>query len=97
MSDISTRAKSETINLRATENQKALLRRAAAVTDHSLSEFILGSAVDQAEQVLADRRWFAVDNDQFEEFVRQLDAPLPSTAKFDRLFSRKSRFAADDS
>lgn len=96
MSEITTRAaKSESINLRATERQKALLRRAAEATDHSLTDFILGSAVDQAERVLADRRWFTASDEQFAEFVRLLDAPLPSTSKFDRLFARQSRFASD--
>lgn len=96
MSEITTRpAKSETITLRATERQKTLLRRAAEATDHSLTDFILDSAVDQAEHVLAERRWFTTSEAQFAEFVRLLDAPLPSTSKFDRLFARQSRFAAN--
>lgn len=96
MSEITaSNAKSQRINLRATERQEALLRRAAETTDHSLTDFILGSAVDQAERVLADRRWFTATDDQFAEFLRLLDAPLPSTSKFDRLFARRSRFADD--
>lgn len=95
MSEPTTRVKSETINLRATERQKNLLRRAAEATDHSLTEFILDSAVEQAERVLADRRWFVATDEQFAEFVRLLDEPLPTTSKFDRLFSRRSRFAPD--
>lgn len=96
MSQISARAtRSETINVRATERQKALLRRAAEATDHSLTDFILGSAVDHAERVLADRRWFVATDEQFELFVELLDAPLPSTSKFDRLFATPSRFAND--
>lgn len=85
-------AKSQRINLRATERQEDLLRRAAETTDHTLSEFILGSAVEHAQRVLADRRWFAATDAQFHEFLRMLDAPLPSTSKFDRLFARRSRF-----
>lgn len=96
MSDVTTRvAKTETINLRATERQKNLLRRAAEASDHSLTEFILGSAVDQAERILADRRWLIATDAQFDEFVRLLDAPVPTTAKFDRLFARRSRFSRD--
>lgn len=85
-------AKSQRINLRATERQEDLLRRAAEATDHTLSEFILGSAVEHAQRVLADRRWFAATDEQFDEFLRLLDAPLPSTSRFDRLFARRSRF-----
>ena len=96
-SDAATRstAKSQRINLRATQRQEALIRRAAEATDHTMTEFIMISAVEQAERVLADRRWFATTDAQFDEFIRLLDAPLPSTSKFDTLFSRRSRFATD--
>lgn len=84
--------KNQRINLRATERQEEILRRAAEATDHTMTDFILGSAVAHAEQVLADRRWFMATDEQFDEFVRLLDEPLPSTAKFERLFSRPSAF-----
>ncbi|WP_206475515.1 DUF1778 domain-containing protein [Microbacterium sp. KRD172] len=86
-------AKNQRINLRATDRQESLLRRAAEATDHTLTEFILGSAVDHAERVLADRRWFVATEEQFEEFTRLLDAPLPSTTKFEKLFARPSVFS----
>ena len=70
-----------------------VLRRAAEATDHTLTEFILGSAVEHAERVMADRRWFIATEDQFEEFKRLLDAPLPSTTKFEKLFARPSVFS----
>ncbi|WP_029145234.1 DUF1778 domain-containing protein [Microbacterium luticocti] len=93
MSESVTRpSRSQRINLRATARQEALLRRAADATDHTLTDFILDSAVDQAQQVLASRQWFAVSPQQFDEFVRMLDEPLPSTERFQRLFSRRSRF-----
>lgn len=93
MSDTESRiSKSQRINLRTTERQEQLLRRAAAATDHTMSDFILDSAVEHAERILADRRWFTATEEQFEEFVRLLDAPLPSTTRFDKLFARQSRF-----
>lgn len=88
-----TTTKSQRINLRTTARQETLLRRAAEATDHTLTDFILDSAVDHAHRVLADRRWFTASEEQYAEFVRLLDAPLPSTSKFDRLFARRSRFA----
>lgn len=94
MPETSTEArKSQRINLRTTERQEALLRRAAEATDHTLTDFIMDSAVDHAQRVLADRRWFTATEEQFAEFVRLLETPLPSTEKFDRLFARRSRFA----
>lgn len=41
-------------------------------------------------------RYNCITEDQFEEFLRLLDEPVPSTAKFDRLFSRRSRFYDHD-
>lgn len=87
--------KSQRINLRTTERQEALLRRAAQATDHTLTDFIMDSAVENAHRVLADLRWFTTTDEQFDEFVRLLDTPLPSTEKFDRLFARRSRFSPE--
>lgn len=85
--------KSERINLRATEKQERVLRRAAESEDVTVSTFILGSAVDQAEKVLADRRWFEATPEQFDEFVQLLDQPV-KTEKLAELFARPSVFDA---
>ena len=89
-------SKDQRINLRATRRQEQLLRRAAQVTDHSLTEFILDSAVVEAERVLADRRWFVATDEQFSEFQRLLGAPLPRTDRFDALFGRPLRYEPED-
>lgn len=83
--------KSERINLRASTREESMLRRAAEAEEVSVSTFILGSAVEQAERVLADRRWFMADSETFEEFVRLLDEPV-STDRLAELFSRPSPF-----
>lgn len=84
--------KSQRINLRATDRQEAVLRRAAEATDSTLTDFVLGSAVEHAERVLTDRRWFAASDEQFEAFLQLLDTPLPPTNKFSKMFARASRF-----
>lgn len=90
---VATRAtKSQRIEVRATERQEALLRQAASATDRTMTDFILASAVEQAERILAERRWFTGTADQLAEFERLLDEPLKSTAKFERLWSRPSPF-----
>lgn len=81
-------AKSQRIEVRATERQEIVLRQAAAATERTLTEFILASAVEQAERVLADRRWFTSDAGQHEQFLQALDEPLASTDRFARLWSR---------
>lgn len=84
------------INVRATERQEQLLRRAAEATDRSMTDFILEAASVEAERILADRRWFVADDAQWEEFNRLLEAPLPSTAKLQRLARRPSPFATEE-
>jgi len=91
MSVPTTTARSQRINLRASERQESLLRQAAAAADTSLTEFILGSAVAHAEKVLADRTSFVASHEQYEEFVRLLDEPVP-TEKLAALFARKPVF-----
>jgi uncharacterized protein (DUF1778 family) len=85
-------AKDQRINLRTSARQEQVIRRAAAATDRTLSDFILASAVQQAERVLADRRWFIATEEQWSEFVRLLEQPLPSTARFEALAARPSPF-----
>jgi uncharacterized protein (DUF1778 family) len=88
--------KTRRINLRATDRQEAILRRAADSEQRTMTDFVLDSAVEEAERVLADRRWFTVTEEQYCEFTSLLDAPVPATPKFDRLFSRPTRFPATE-
>ena len=84
--------KSQRIEVRATDRQEAVLRQAAVATDRTMTDFILASAVEQAERILAERRWFNGSQEQYDEFLRMLDEPLPSTEKFEKLWSRPSPF-----
>lgn len=87
------RTKAQRVNLRASERQEQVIRRAAAATDRTMTDFILDSAVKQAERVLADRRWFVTSEKQWREFERLLDEPLPSSQRFEALAARPSPFA----
>lgn len=86
-------AKSQQINFRATDRQAEVLRRAAAATDTTLTDFVLDSAVDRAEKILADRRWFTATESQWHAFVQLSDAPLPSSERFRTLRRRPDVFA----
>lgn len=85
--------RAQRVNLRASARQEHVIRRAAAATDRTMTDFILDSAVERAERVLADRRWFVASAAQWEEFERLLDEPLPSTKRFEALAARPSPFA----
>jgi uncharacterized protein (DUF1778 family) len=78
--------KTERINLRASRRQLSLIRRAAEANDRSLTDFVLDSAVAQAERLLADRRQYVLTEEQFDQFEQLLEAPAGLTPRFDRLF-----------
>lgn len=70
--------------MRLTPNQDALIRDAAAVTGQSLTEFVTTAAVIRAEDTLADRRAFRLDDAAWTEFAAILDRPaerIPELAK----------------
>jgi uncharacterized protein (DUF1778 family) len=81
------------LNLRASSRQETLLRQAAAATDRSVTDFVLDSAVTQAERVLADRRWFILDDERWQEFERLLGVPVHETPKLSKLFGQPSPFS----
>ena len=79
-----TRRKQARLAMRLTPDQDALIRDAAAVTGQSLTDFITLAAVTRAEDTLADRRVFRLDNAAWAEFTAILDRPaqrIPELAK----------------
>lgn len=86
-----TRAKNRRINLRTSAHQEDILRAAAHEADTTVSDFILRSAVTNAQRLLADRRTFSASPEQFEEFMDILDTPMDAT-KLHVLLERPSAF-----
>ena len=80
----------ETINLRATRKQKALIDRAAEVLGRSRSDFMLETSCREAETVLLDRRYFTLSDDGFRRFTAVLDKPPGSNPKLRRLLRTKA-------
>jgi uncharacterized protein (DUF1778 family) len=79
-------SKSERIDIRTTPNVKRTLQEAAAVSHKTVSEFLLDSALTQAAEVLADRRLFLLDDEQWDAFMAALDAPPEPMPRLERLF-----------
>ena len=75
------------INLRASGMQKTLIDRAARALGKSRSDFMLEAACREAESVLLDRRYFALDADRFEEFTTLLDSPPAANSRLRRLLA----------
>jgi uncharacterized protein (DUF1778 family) len=80
------------LNLRTSSRQDDLIRRAASALDKSVTDFVLESATAQAERVLTDRRWFALDDERWAEFEALLDAPAPAMPKLRALLTAPTVF-----
>jgi uncharacterized protein (DUF1778 family) len=80
----------ETINLRATRKQKALIDQAAEALGRSRSDFMLDIACREAESVLLDRRYFALSEEAFRKFTTILDRPPKDNPKLRRLLATKA-------
>ena len=83
-------ARGETINLRASQKQKALIDRAAEALGRSRSDFMLETACREAETVLLDRRYFTLSEDEFRRFKAMLDKPPGNNPRLRRLLQRKA-------
>jgi uncharacterized protein (DUF1778 family) len=84
------RAKDDVIQIRASADVKALFVRAANLRGQKLSEFMLESARQQAEETLLDQRTFFLDAEAHARFLKLLDAPPPPSAKARALLNRKA-------
>ena len=80
----------ETINLRASRHQKALIDRAADALGRNRSDFMLEIACREAEAVLLERRYFALTSDEFRRFNALLDKAPASNTKLRRLLKTKA-------
>ena len=68
--------KTARIDVRANESVKQLLQDAARTCHKSVSEFLLDAGVTAANQALADRRRFELDEEQWQAFQGLLDRPV---------------------
>jgi uncharacterized protein (DUF1778 family) len=86
--------RTEKLDLRLTRAAKETLQAAAAAERKSVSEFVLDSALREAEERLIDRRVFTLDRKSWDAFVAALDAPPRRHPRLERLFSESSVFDA---
>ncbi|OGA00740.1 MAG: hypothetical protein A3H35_09355 [Betaproteobacteria bacterium RIFCSPLOWO2_02_FULL_62_17] len=84
--------KAERIDLRVSITAKALLQRAAAARQKSVSEFVLDSAQTAAFEALADRREFRLDKKQWAAFLEALDSPPKKKPRLEKLLKTPSVF-----
>lgn len=71
-----------------------LVRQAAQTTERTLTDFVVDAAVVEAERLLADRREFVLDAEQWQRFVTLLDRSPQDNPGLAKLFSEPSVFNA---
>jgi len=83
-------AKNERIEIRTTTRVKRVLQEAAAARNKTMTEFVLDVAMTEAAEVLADRRLFLLDDEQWETFLAALDAPTKPRPRLESLMREPS-------
>jgi uncharacterized protein (DUF1778 family) len=89
-----TEVRSERVDLRMTPTAKQVLQQAAAISNKTLTEFLLDSGLHAAHDTLADRRLFVLDERQWEEFNAALEAPPADNPRLRALLARKPAWEA---
>ena len=78
------------INIRARANQRDMIDRAADALGKNRSDFMLEAACREAENVLLDRRYFTLSEEQFEAFTALLDSPPKTNERLRELLATKA-------
>ena len=84
--------RSEKLDLRLSPDAKRLLKEAATIANCTVSEFVLGSALTRANETLADRQTFGLDDQRWTEFLAALDAPPRDLPRLARLLKEPGFF-----
>ncbi len=84
--------RTDRIDLRINPKAKEAIQAAASLNHKSVSEFIIESALNAADEELADRRYFTIDAEQWNAFLEALDAPTRPLPRLKRLFQEPGVF-----
>lgn len=80
-------SKTERIDVRASSAVKQLLQEAARSCHKNVSEFLLDAGVIAANQALADRRHFVLNDEHWQAFEQALDRPVQTKSRLKKLLS----------
>jgi uncharacterized protein (DUF1778 family) len=75
---------------RATLQQEALLRKAAKITGRNITQFVLTSACEAAENALCDQKIFFADDESFQAFQDILERPAQVKPKLRELMQSRA-------
>jgi uncharacterized protein (DUF1778 family) len=84
--------RTDRIDLRIHPQAKEALQAAALLQHKSVSEFVLESALGAANEVLADRRYFNLNAEQWEAFQAALNTQPQPLPRLERLMREPGIF-----
>lgn len=87
--------KEERLNIRLSARQKTVLARAAQVRHTTVSDFVLETAVQAAEQLIAEQSHFELSESDWNAFCAILDAPPKPIPALRKLLNEPSVFDHD--
>jgi uncharacterized protein (DUF1778 family) len=82
--------KEHRLHLRASEREVSTISRAAASAGVSVSTFILESASERAERMLADQTHFVLSAKDWQAFTEALDQPPRHLPRLEKLLREPS-------
>ena len=88
--------KSERFAVRLTADQDAVIRAAAEAQGVDLTTFTVTAALAHAQNVLADRRLFILDEGAWDAFLERLDQPATRIPPLEQLFAEQSVFTDEE-
>jgi uncharacterized protein (DUF1778 family) len=82
--------RNQVINIRVQEQQRDLIDNAASILGKSRSDFMLEVACREAEKVICDKTFFALDEEKYQKFLAILDSPPKANEEIRKLLTAKS-------
>ncbi|EBG1798937.1 DUF1778 domain-containing protein [Salmonella enterica subsp. enterica serovar Give] len=77
------------INIRATDEERAVIDYAASLVNKNRTDFIIELAYQEAKNIILDQRLFVLDNERYDSFIAQLEAPVLNAEGRERLMAVK--------
>lgn len=77
------------INIRATDEERAIIDYAASLVNKNRTDFIIELAYQEAKNIILDQRLFVLDKERYDSFIMQLEAPVHNVEGRKRLMAVK--------
>ncbi len=77
------------INIRATDEERAVIDYAASLVNKNRTDFIIEKAVHEAQNIILDQRVFVLDDNSYQAFIEQLELPVQNVEGRQRLMDTK--------